>query len=105
MAASRKYLFLALALVLALSLSACASPESGGWPTVSFGGDIAAIDSAIDSLGGVTLAPLPGLNADEQVGLENPQAFFAGTREAFFVVKGRLADIGKLHLGGQPDLV
>ena len=88
MAASRKYPFLALA----LGLSACAPPDGEGWPTISFGSDIAAMDSAIDGPSGVMLAPLPGLGADERAGSENPQGYFADMQEAFFAVKGRLAD-------------
>jgi len=58
-----------------VALAGCAVPEGENWPTVSFGGEIAAFEAAKTAPYQTALAPLPTLSEEERAGSDNPQVF------------------------------
>jgi hypothetical protein len=56
-------------------LAGCAAPAGENWPTVSFGGDIAASEAARTTPYQIALSPLPALTKEDRAGAENPAQF------------------------------
>ncbi len=56
-------------------LAGCAAPAGESWPTVSFGGDIAAHEAARTAPYQIALSPLPALIEEERAGAENRAQF------------------------------
>lgn len=83
--------------VFCLGISACASSEN--WPTVSFGDDISATNSAIGQKPEVSLAPLPALSDEDTKGSENPAAYMnainADYRDLVAKLNNRFQDYSK----------
>ncbi len=70
------------------ALAGCAAPAGESWPTVSFGGAIAANEAARTAPYQVALSPLPALTEEQRAGAENP-AQFLPQLEAEYAALGR----------------
>ena len=92
-----------LGLPLCLLAAACAPPKGESWPSVSFGGEIAAIDQARAGAREVALAPLPALGQDDQAGGDNPAEYLQKIENNFIdltlTLRDRRADYQRARAG------
>jgi len=86
---SKHALLAALGLV---ALAGCATPEGEPWPTVSFGGEIAANEAAKSAPYEITLAPLPALTGEEKAGAENPGSFQQQLEDGYAALARRMLE-------------
>lgn len=98
-----KFSLVFLGLPLCLLAAACNPPKGENWPSVSFGGEIAAIDQARAGPREVGLAPLPALAQDDLAGTDDPAAYLQRIETSFvdltLALRERRADYQRARAG------
>ncbi len=87
---------------LCFLLSACASPDE--WPTVSFGHDLTATETATTARPEVSLGPLPSLLPEDTLGSENSDAYMGTITMEYRELATRITDRFQDYSSARKDM-